>query len=665
MAQYEIVLPESKPETEWTMRLDRWAAGRGEVAPEWRFRVAPPGGVRRPLVPDVSNRRLRTLSDEELEIPPLAPNVDDKIAVYLQAGSSLVIVVDPQQRAVELHDAAQGGGSVRFQIRPVEGVELYGNATAERLILDGQQRLTSLWQVLQSDKPTQTMDDKGRPIQRSYYIDIEKAIGNGTSLDDAIFGVDESRTIRANFGRDIVLDLSMVEKEFEQFAFPCRQIMNSNEWELGLHKAYPAKFARYMEFREAVLNAFRGYLVPIIELKKETSKEAVCLVFEKVNTGGVPLSVFELVTATYAADGFNLRDDWYGGRDGGAGRHKGFLAHALLRDVEPTEFLQGLSLLDTHDLRRSERAAGKTGKELSAVSAKRERVLELPLEGFKKWAGPLTDGFLHADRFLRREGLYSAAFLPYRSQVIPLATVMVNLADRWLEPVIYEKLAEWFWCGVLSESYGGAVESRIALDMQQVLDWISDPSASEPSTVTSAGFQPTRLDTLRTRTSAAYRGIYILLQKHGTRDFFWKSKVVDLDRDEYKIDIHHIFPKQWCLEHDIPARVFNSIVNKTPISYKANRMIGGKAPFQYLAQLLNHAQVKMSEQQQDEILRSHLINPELLRADDFSGFYAARRSALLEMVAEAMRKPIVPDDERPAEDEIDADVDQGEEAVSA
>ena len=143
MALHEIVLPETKPETEWvrgralqkvspqrthsrlqgalTIRLNRWAEGRGEVGPEWRFRVAPPDEVRRPLVPDVayvSNERLRTLSDEELEIPPLAPDVaaeilspddrrvdlDDKIAVYLRAGSSLVIVVDPRQRTVELHD---------------------------------------------------------------------------------------------------------------------------------------------------------------------------------------------------------------------------------------------------------------------------------------------------------------------------------------------------------------------------------------------------------------------------------------------------------------------------------------------------------------------------------------------------------------------------------
>ena len=60
-----------------------------------------------------------------------------------------------------------------------------------------------------------------------------------------------------------------------------------------------------MEFRQQVLDRFTEYDVPVIELKKNNKKEAVCLVFEKVNTGGVPLSVFELITATYAADGVN------------------------------------------------------------------------------------------------------------------------------------------------------------------------------------------------------------------------------------------------------------------------------------------------------------------------------------------------------------------------
>jgi Uma2 family endonuclease len=145
MPVHEIVLPETKPETEWvrgralqkvspqrdhsrlqgalSIQLDRWAAGRGEVGPEWRFRIAPPGEVRRPLVPDVayvSNERLRPLSDEDLQIPPLAPDVaveilsrddrridvDDKISTYLRAGSLLVMVVDPANRSVELHDAS-------------------------------------------------------------------------------------------------------------------------------------------------------------------------------------------------------------------------------------------------------------------------------------------------------------------------------------------------------------------------------------------------------------------------------------------------------------------------------------------------------------------------------------------------------------------------------
>ena len=101
--------------------LDEWARGSGDVGAEWRFRIAPPGEARRPLVPDVayiSNERLRPLSDQDVEAPPIAPEVaveilspddrrvdlDDKIRTYLRAGSSLVIVVDPMRRIVELHD---------------------------------------------------------------------------------------------------------------------------------------------------------------------------------------------------------------------------------------------------------------------------------------------------------------------------------------------------------------------------------------------------------------------------------------------------------------------------------------------------------------------------------------------------------------------------------
>jgi hypothetical protein len=549
------------------------------------------------------------------------------------------------------------GGTARFQIRPVEGVAFApgANPAAEKLILDGQQRLTSLTQVLKTTAPVQTRDDNGRGVQRLYYIDIEKAMAGNSSLEDAVIAVDETKTQRKNFGREIALDLSSQEKEFEAFCFPCAQVLKSDSWELGLHRLAPAKFPRYMEFREKVLNAFREYLVPIIELKKETSKEAVCLVFEKVNTGGVPLSVFELVTATYAADSFNLRDDWYGSSHAHIpGRHKSFSLKPLLRDIEPTDFLQGLSLLHTYEKRLSDVAAGLVGKTVTAVSAKREHVLSLPLESFKKWANKLTQGFVEADRFLRMEGFHSPKFLPYRSQLVPLATVMVHLEQRWLEPVVRTKLARWFWCGVLGELYGGAVETRIALDLQNLLAWTDQANAPEPVTVAAAGFQPSRLDTLRTRTSAAYRGIYVLLQREGSRDFFWKARMVDLDRDDCKLDIHHIFPRDWCEGQNIAPKVFNSIVNKTPISYKANRMIGGKAPSKYLVQIRDHPQVQISDTEQDAILTTHLINPVLLRADKFDAFYADRKASLIRVIEQAMGKEVVatsPD--APAEDAED------------
>jgi len=145
MSIHEIVLPITKPETEWILgravrkvspfrthallqgalceALRQWARGRGDVGTEWRFRIAPPGEVRRPLVPDisyVSYPRLRDLEGYDLELPPFAPDVaveilspgwrrhhlEHKIGVYLAGGSQLVIVVDPAAREARLHDAA-------------------------------------------------------------------------------------------------------------------------------------------------------------------------------------------------------------------------------------------------------------------------------------------------------------------------------------------------------------------------------------------------------------------------------------------------------------------------------------------------------------------------------------------------------------------------------
>lgn len=541
----------------------------------------------------------------------------------------------------------ENGGEARFQVRPVEGVALPDGKQAERLILDGQQRLTSLTQVLKLTTPVATRDEKKRELKRHYYFDITKALAGAETLEEAVIPIDESRTLRMNFGRDIVLDLSSPEKEYATFHFPCDQILNSDAWEEGLNAAYPERLSEYMRFRKQVLNAFRSYLIPVIELKKETSKEAVCLVFEKVNTGGVPLDVFELVTATYAADGFNLRRDWYGERNF-KGRIVNWADKPLLKGTAATDFLQGVSLLYTYERQQQDRSGGRTG--VTAVSAKREHILAMPLDAYKKWADPLTKGLLEVEQFLRHLGFHHPNFLPYRAQLVPLACVMVHIGDRWLEHQIQDKLAKWYWNGVFGELYGSASETRIALDLQQLLDWIRSPAASIPATIVAAGFQASRLETMRTRTSAAYRGLYVLLQQQGAKDFFWKARMLDLDRNEKGIDIHHIFPRKWCEDQKISSRIYDSIINKTAISLKANRKIGGNAPSIYLKQLQEDPAVQLNETAMNEILETHLIDPGLLRADNFDAFFGARKATLLALVEQAMGKQAIVTQEPPPED---------------
>ncbi|MCA2600123.1 MAG: hypothetical protein IM520_08370, partial [Microcystis sp. M29BS1] len=460
--------------------------------------------------------------------------------------------------------------------------------------------------------------------------------------------LDPDRILRENFGRDIKLDLSTPEQEYRNFFFPCNQILNSDAWEEGLNNYDPSKFGLYMKFRGQVLNEFRSYDLPIIELNRANSKEAVCLVFEKVNTGGEPLTVFELMTATYAADNINLRDEWFGNQQESVeGIQPHLRKQSLLREIQPTEFLQGLTLLNSFYKRKEDINSGKTGKQVTGVTAKREAVLSLPLSAYQKWKQPLIDGYWKAAKFLRQESFFSTNDLPYRTQLVPLAAVMALLGDRWLEHKVYEKIARWFWCGILGELYGGAVETRMALDIQELMDWI-EGIEKEPSTIRDANFQPMRLETLRSRNSAAYKGINVLLQREGAKDFFWKIAIKDLDENDWeerKLDIHHIFPKSWCDRQGIPASRYNSIINKTPISFKANRTIGGKAPSDYLSHIQNHPSVQLNEEDMNAILMTHYIDPITLRQDDFEGFMLSRQRMILNKIESAMGKPVLISDD--------------------
>src|SRR5215472_7805819 len=134
------------------------------------------------------------------------------------------------------------------------------------------------------------------------------------------------------FGKQILLDLSKRDKEFKHGFFPLAYVFDCADWKAGYNEYWDydkTKLKIWDAFEKDVIKRFEQYLIPVIALKKETPKEAVCQVFEKVNTGGVSLNVFELLTATFAADDFNLREDW-------EARSKTLAKNNVLRDLENT-----------------------------------------------------------------------------------------------------------------------------------------------------------------------------------------------------------------------------------------------------------------------------------------------------------------------------------------
>ena len=371
-------------------------------------------------------------------------------------------------------------------------------------------------------------------------------------------------------------------------------------------------------------------MLPVIILSKENPKEAVCQVFEKVNTGGVSLNVFELLTATFAADEFDLKKDWQD-------IQKEFKSYELLSNVSNTDLIQAITLLATYDHKLSQVKQKNQGEEVQTVSCKRKDMLNLSLQDYKKHRDPVVKGFIKASKLLFENHIFTARDLPYNTQLIPMSAILAVLGDK-IDNIGYKKkLMQWFWCGVFGELYGSANETRYALDLPQVVDWIEN-NGSEPKTVYDANFSPSRLHTLRTRNSAAYKGVYALLMDDKTKD--WLS-ATGIDFSTYfseSIDIHHIFPVAWCVKNGISKDDYNCIINKTPLSGRTNRIVSGEAPSKYLVRLKKHAGVTDEEFQ--NILKSHVLSPEFMYADDFANFFSDRKEKILQRIEKAMNKSI-------------------------
>lgn len=506
-----------------------------------------------------------------------------------------------------------------FAIRAIQGVNMEPEELQpEWMILDGQQRLTSLNYAFSA--PAIPMRWTKYPYR--FFLNLKKiAEGN---IADAIWS---ERS-------DYLGDWLNQEKQFETLSVPFTTLLTGwddwkDDYEDWLLMRQDGSFEYYRDkYRGAwkvVMKRIENFLVPVIEIEKIPADDAdrlgqVCAIFEKLNTMGVRLSVYDLLTARlykypsmmHKGKRIDQHELW---KDAVA--QYPHLNH--FSDGNPDAY--GVYVLRTIALMRGLDMKSKSLINLKPANyeADWQTAVKYMEKAFDRITANDQDGF----------GAINSRWFPYSTMISPLAAMLHKIDADGLDHRAYKLIKRWYWASIFRERYASSVESTIYRDYQDFLKAVADP-AFEPVAIADArtGIVENDNFSLRqeSRVNALYRGIMCLIALRGAKDFRADDSI-----KFHTLEDHHIFPKAYLANRKgtdgkaIPGDQVNSIINRTLIADKTNGMISKSSPAKYLEKLV-------PADRKVKIMASHFIDAdalEAMEANDFDRFMAAREKALL------------------------------------
>lgn len=478
-----------------------------------------------------------------------------------------------------------------FAAREFEGAPRLDGAKHTFLVLDGQQRLTSLYQAFYGVG------------EHRYYLRLNDLM-DGADFDEAIFHVRATtKWVRDHKdidvqAREMILPLSVLKGGAGGFL----------NWVITVTNPMPATERTAMldvltNLNGKWIQTIDDYHFPVVTLSDRTEPDALCTIFETLNRTGVKLSVFELLTARFWPQEINLRTLW----------DTALEEQPIIADfeVDPYYMLQGISL-----------ASRRT------PSCKRSDVLNLAPEDITSWWGKVVDGLAMGLEVLRDDcKVVLPKLLPYQTMLAPLAAVLARAGNpkSALAGVHREKLKRWFWCAVFGQTYESAANSKAAKDVTELIPWLE--GGDPPETVASFRFDPRALRDVTRRQRSIYRGTICLVLSDGARDFHTQAVITGKLMAEEGIDDHHIFPAAYLERCGVTqARMRDCVLNRTLIDRTTNQMIGDRAPSDYLADIRGTAGFPF-----DAVLSSHKLptGPDSpLMCDDYEAFLEWRQERI-------------------------------------
>jgi len=457
-----------------------------------------------------------------------------------------------------------------FAAREFEGAPALNGAKYTFLVLDGQQRLTSLYQAFYGVG------------EHLYFLDLHKLI-DGADFEEAIFharAATKWAKAREDFklqAAELLLPLSVLKGGAGGFS----------QWSRKVARLLPDQDRIKLEdaldgIEQKWINVIDDYHFPVVTLSEATQPDALCTIFETLNRTGVKLSVFELLTARFWPKNINLRDLW----------ENALLTHPIIQEfeVDPYYILQAISLASR-----------------KAPSCKRGDVLNLAASDIEAWWTLVVDGLGLGLSTLRDDcKVMLPKWLPYQTMLPTLAAVMARggnpkSAEAGAQR---ERVKRWFWCAVFGQAYESSPNSQAAKDVAEVLAWFAGGKA--PESVLGIRFDPKTLRDITPRQRAVYRGVICLILGSGTgaRDFHTQAVITGNLMNEEGIDDHHVFPDNY-LSSKLGITLSRSrdcVLNRTLIDRTTNQMISNRAPSDYLAEIRNTEGFPF-----DAVLESHCL----------------------------------------------------------
>lgn len=453
------------------------------------------------------------------------------------------------------------------------------------LVLDGQQRLTSLFQAF-----------SGRGTHR-FFLNIADLLNAPDDLDEAVEVYPLARAAR----------WADVKAQAEDMMMPLDRFRTFDDWkdevvDLRDNMAPDGQKLRPLLNRigQKVVKNLDLYHFPVTTLGPSVTSEAICTIFETLNRTGRKLSVFELLTARAYAGGHKLREFW----------RQSLEQYPVLQDfgVDPVQVLQIIAI----------REHG---------SPKRGRVLRLePSRIVAGWEAAVL-GLAQTLDMLRAEcGVLTAKWLPY-------TTMLVTLGAVW--PVVREargpasgerraKLQRWFWCATFSGRYENIANTRTEQDVPVLEEWLR--GGPIPEVVDHFHYDSSRWREVTARQRAVYKASIALALRQHPLDFH-TGQPLDKDVIEAEhVDDHHVFPRKYLEEAGADDHL-DTVLNHTLIDRTTNIRIGKKPPSEYLKEIED----ERGSRALDDILLSHGFVPDRdgpLRNNDYDAFLEQREQYL-------------------------------------